>query len=220
MRSSASGPEIKQGDSIECKSCQMRSYNMNDVIHRYCGNCHRHLKPGEYKIHNSEGIWEEVNIEEARAKNVPVPPDAYAIMPPPSDAIRLGTGILTWESDERRSSRYGYVFLLEEDGNTSAPIMLRERRQGALMARIIEARKSDHVGDVQIGIYPRTPSKGMLIPLGFGDLTYWIDSNLTPTRVYVGVMPRTPKASWMDPRALYDAHYQTVELYFVPMKEA
>lgn len=33
--------------SITCPICEMISYNKNDVINRYCGNCHIYF--GDYK---------------------------------------------------------------------------------------------------------------------------------------------------------------------------
>lgn len=31
-----------KGDSITCPVCKKTSYNRNDVIHEYCGNCHHY----------------------------------------------------------------------------------------------------------------------------------------------------------------------------------
>ena len=31
-------------DAIKCLDCDMTSHNKNDVINRYCGNCHQFLQ--------------------------------------------------------------------------------------------------------------------------------------------------------------------------------
>lgn len=32
--------EGMHGDAIKCLKCEMTSYNPNDALHKYCGNCH------------------------------------------------------------------------------------------------------------------------------------------------------------------------------------
>lgn len=35
---------------IEHKMCGMRSYNQEDIKHKYCGNCHRFIGEESYTI--------------------------------------------------------------------------------------------------------------------------------------------------------------------------
>ncbi len=34
--------EGSHGDAIKCLKCGLTSYNPNDAIHKYCGNCHEY----------------------------------------------------------------------------------------------------------------------------------------------------------------------------------
>lgn len=46
---STGGPSYRigpGGQSITCLKCNMTSYNVNDVVHRYCGNCHEFHEKG------------------------------------------------------------------------------------------------------------------------------------------------------------------------------
>jgi ribosomal protein L37E len=36
-----------KGWSITCVRCGLKSYNINDVVQRYCGNCHRFHEESE-----------------------------------------------------------------------------------------------------------------------------------------------------------------------------
>jgi len=33
----------KEQEFIQCLKCRMRSFNLNDVLHKYCGYCHEFL---------------------------------------------------------------------------------------------------------------------------------------------------------------------------------
>lgn len=140
--------------------------------------------------------------------------------------IVLGTGALTWQASERRSDRYGSVYLIDErsNSNTHAPcpslvdpatakVLIGKR--GQLVAKILRTRQSTHVGDLFRGIFPRTPEVGAEITLGDG--SFFIEP-AHDGGVVVGLSPQDGRADdWLNPRALYDAHEQTVELYFRPL---
>jgi hypothetical protein len=139
--------------------------------------------------------------------------------------MKIGQGRLTWGAGERRSDRYGFVYLLESGDSTTAglfPVPLTIPRElvgkrGTLVATVIETRTSTHIGDLYHGIYPRIPKLGAEIVLGTGRL---VTQRLTdPDRPEgwdaVGLKPDDGRETqWLDMRALYDAHEQTVELFF------
>lgn len=137
----------------------------------------------------------------------------------------LGTGVLTWDGKERRSDRYGTVWLMP-DGTTSisgeaSPKSLVNAelahgligKYGDLIAVVKDARESTHTGDLFRGIYPRKPEIGQIIILGSGR---FFTEPAFSAGVQVGVSPDPDErvADWLNPRALYDAHEQLVELYF------
>jgi hypothetical protein len=137
--------------------------------------------------------------------------------------ISLGKGVLTWNREERVSDRYGTVYLMEE-GHTSlttksSPSLVGAEtptlsgKKGKLVAVVLEARESTHIGDMFRGIRPRTPGVGQSIELGEGLL---FTEPAYDGGLIVGLQPIDERNSdWLDPRALYDAHEQTVELFFL-----
>jgi hypothetical protein len=135
------------------------------------------------------------------------------------DAVTIGKGILTWNGHERRCDRYGYVWLMEygdsESPHKAAPITGKKLngRFGTLTARVLEARKSTHIGDLFHRVFPRTPEKGAEIRLGEGFLCFDKDED----HESVGLRPADGRDTmWLDIRSLYDVHEQTVELIFTP----
>jgi hypothetical protein len=140
----------------------------------------------------------------------------------------LGTGRLTWDGSERRTDRYGTVWLMEdfEDADSFARVALASVVNdttaahfcglfGTLTAKVIATRKSTHIGDFFHGVAPRTPKVGKELVLGTG--TFFVEPFRYGTGVQVGVVPDDGRsAQWLDMRALYDGHEQTVELYFKP----
>jgi hypothetical protein len=138
----------------------------------------------------------------------------------------LGKGILTWNGVERRSDRYGTVYLTPDGTNNcffnTAPSLIHRpvdaSGSGVLMAVVIETRKSTHFGDLFRKIFPRTPQVGQRIKFGEGEIFF------EPTPVgglCVGLKPADGReVDWLDPRALYDAHDQTVELLFARAAES
>jgi hypothetical protein len=134
----------------------------------------------------------------------------------------LGRGVLTWDANERRSDRYGTVFLMEEghDSWTAGPSLITEDickeaigLKGGLLVRVLETRESTHIGDLMRGIFPKRPKVNTQFELGQG--TFFIE-RAHDGGVQVGLRPPDPsKRDWLNPRALYAAHEQTVELVFV-----
>ena len=183
--------------------------------------------------------------------------------------VCLGEGILTWDSVERRSNRYGAVqlgrrfvvapvqqgtptslgsFLADQPPNTllltatdvpprrelevddfiQFPDEAPYGAEGQLMAVVVRARFSSHIGDLALGIKPVRPEVGERISLGEGRLFREAPGDR------VGVRPKHRRRQWiytegpgvppgaglqppyMDVRALYRAHEQTVRLEFEP----
>lgn len=137
----------------------------------------------------------------------------------------LGTGVLTWDAQERRSDRYGTVYLLAEGHNSLSsapcPSLVDERiaaswadRRGDLIAVVKETRESTHIGDLFHGVFPRKPEVGQIIALGTGTL-FCAKPYYGGTAV--GLRPDDGRAEqWLNIRSLYDAHEQTVDLFFHP----
>jgi hypothetical protein len=138
----------------------------------------------------------------------------------------IGEGVLTWHANERHTNRYGAVFLMT-DGDSlheptgylpipdDAPVGL----PGRLVAEVTATRQSTHVGDWGRGLYPQTPAVGERIVLGRGRLFCQTVDRDSPHPVIeaVGLAPEDVDdrdIDWLDPRALYRAHEQTVRLVF------
>jgi hypothetical protein len=81
-------------------------------------------------------------------------------------------------------------------------------KHGRLVAIVKEVRPSHHVGDLYHGVFPQTPQVGQHIMLGKGTLFFADDET-------VGIRPDDGRDTlWMDIKALYNAHDQTVTLCF------
>src|SRR3989344_6572907 len=122
----------------------------------------------------------------------------------------LGTGVLNWDGAERRSGRYGQVFLLPSPDSEKRVKLIQVKGDvcGRLIAIVKEARQSRHIGDLFYGVFPETPEVGQKITLGEGTLFF---------RNYdtVGVQPDDGRDTlWLDINGLYKAHEQTVTLCF------
>jgi hypothetical protein len=133
----------------------------------------------------------------------------------------LGYGVFSWGADERRSNRYGSFNLCSKsyEGQTSAKtpehtseLRRLDHKRVKLMVRIIETRKSEHVGDLALGIKPTTPEVGQEFILGVGILQ--LESCPWDSLPSISLVPKDGRAElWYDPRILYQIHHQTVELY-------
>jgi hypothetical protein len=139
--------------------------------------------------------------------------------------MKLGHGVFTWGGEERRSDRYGAFLLCAEPYAGAAPVTgvtydkdlaeeLEDKRV-RLVAKVVETRKSGHLGDLFLGIRPSTPEVGEEIDLGVGILHTepcdW-DSKATSTFLVPGDPP-TRERFWFDPNKLYRLHDQTVEVF-------
>jgi hypothetical protein len=132
---------------------------------------------------------------------------------------QIGTGILTWNGEERRSNRYGVITLCASnyDEDARAPVgwdepLLQELngKRVRLTATVTESRKSGHCGDRFLKVFPSQPKVGDSINFGVGTLT--IESNESERAV--ALRPGDGRRElWIDPRKLYRAHDQTVILY-------
>ncbi len=128
----------------------------------------------------------------------------------------IGTGILNWPREERVFDRYGVVALWpydDERRNEPLPFTYEpfEGLKGQLIAKVLEPRKSEHIGDIFRGFLPETPEIGEEIILGEGTVFYMQEDD----RTYIGLKPDDGrKKDWLDPKKLYRAHAQYVELYF------
>jgi hypothetical protein len=128
--------------------------------------------------------------------------------------IAVGQGQLWWPRFERQSDRYGTVLLLTgpdaEDyvSFENAPV----GQLGQLVAVVVETCRSGHCGDIARALAPTTPTVGEEITLGVGTLFTDTDADLgVPTAVGCGPADHRD-IDWLDPRALYRCHNQTVRL--------
>lgn len=134
----------------------------------------------------------------------------------------LGSGIFIWDGVERRLRRYGFVTLNNANyfGDVQVPTNFDTKVAGyyegkrvKLTAIVTEARKSGHVGDMFLKIFPSTPEVGETIVLGVGTLTS-DDASWATTGRSFGLKPSDNRETlWLDPRLLYRLHDQTVELH-------
>ena len=137
------------------------------------------------------------------------------------EEILIGRGRLMWEGQERRSDRYGFVYLLESGDSTTptcvlAGMAVRPEHLGLrarLQATVLEARQSTHIGDLFHGVFPSTPEVGERIILGTGLLTVMKGFE---GQMRVGLFPFDDEREtmWLDIGALYRCHEQTVELRY------
>jgi hypothetical protein len=138
----------------------------------------------------------------------------------------IGEGVLTWDASERISDRYGAVFLMndgdslhEPSGYVPIPDDTPVGMPGWLVAEVVATRQSTHVGDLFRRLRPQTPAVGERIVLGRGRLFCQTVDRDSPHPVIeaVGLAPEDVDdrdTDWLDPRALYRAHEQTVRLIF------
>jgi hypothetical protein len=123
----------------------------------------------------------------------------------------LGKGTLNWFRGERICDRYGAIHLESPDGYAAyenAPA----GTTGTIVARILQTRPSSHIGDLFRGIGPSASQVGEEIELGTGELFTYREEGGIPV---IGVKPADGRETdWMDPRALYRCHNQTVRLEF------
>jgi hypothetical protein len=138
----------------------------------------------------------------------------------------LAHGTLSWSGTERRSDRYGEIFLDAvtyalpgaDPTVTATPTynkfvanrMLNKRVR--LTAKVIESRVSGHIGDLFLGIKPSQPEVGEEIDLGVG--TFEQGSVEWTTAPTIRLLPGDGReVFWFDPHKLYRLHDQTIDLF-------
>ena len=128
----------------------------------------------------------------------------------------LGTGVLRWAQREQFSSRYGSVYLVDQEENwvnfgDTDPL---RGKVGKLVAVVREVGESTHIGDMTLGTAPESPvSVGEEIELGEGRF-------FTSDRDYfVGVQPLDGREKqWLDSSEFLRVYHQKVTLYFEPIE--
>jgi len=131
--------------------------------------------------------------------------------------VLMGKGILNWPTGERIFDRYGLVGLWSETALSikdllSFDIEPVEGIKGKLVVKVIEPRRSQHIGDFFHGFSPTTPDVGEEIILGEGSVFY--------ENGFVGLEPDEGRRTfWLKPKKLYRAHQQLVELYFEKLED-
>ena len=133
---------------------------------------------------------------------------------------QLGQGILTWDRYERKFNRYGSVALqgatYYEDARAQCgwfeePLERLTGKRVRLTATVLESRKSRHVGDTFLHVFPTQPTVGEVIDFGIGILEP--TSNAEDDRIVMLRPEDGRQMLWIDPRKLYRAHDQTVLLF-------
>jgi hypothetical protein len=131
--------------------------------------------------------------------------------------ILAAEGVLSWESRERRSGRYGSIFV-DNDGfhpekeYYNSGLKALEGHRLKMSVRVVETRQSTHLGDKFLGIQPETPEVSDTIELGVGTF------RVSPIEGYEGqalsLEPSDGRETlWFDPRKLYRLHEQTVQIW-------
>jgi hypothetical protein len=122
----------------------------------------------------------------------------------------IGMGVLDWDRKERISDRYGLVVLFDGPSDPRNAIQRRRAREGEygrLIAVVSETRQPSHIGDLFHNVFPSKPAVNETVVLGEGTLFFAGDG--------VGVLPEDNRRTlWLDIRALYHVHNQTVRLFF------
>lgn len=126
----------------------------------------------------------------------------------------IAKGIFSWDGAERRSQRYGAFTVDCTDFNNDVETeAFRNKYEGRcwVYCRVVETRKSGHLGDQFLKISPSTPKVGEIIELGVGNLK-------SVRNDFIDIMYElhpedSRKHFWIDPRILYRLHDQTVEIY-------
>lgn len=142
----------------------------------------------------------------------------------------LGFGIFMWDARERRTRRYGAIFMAPttfDETVTVAPVVgwdavdYLEGRRIHLYAKVLEARPSGHCGDTFFKVAPTQPEIGEEIDLGVGVLYTSMLTYPKDRHLQFELQPQDSRDElWMDPRKLYQLHDQTVELYAEPTEDA
>ena len=136
---------------------------------------------------------------------------------------KIASGIFMWNSVERRSGRYGFVFLTKANYDETVKVeptfdeamvnSLVGNKKVKLYAVVTESRPSGHSGDQFLKIAPSQPEVGERVELGVGMLCM-IPNDGYDKDMMIGLEPSDGRTLfWFDPRKLYRLHDQTVELF-------
>lgn len=136
---------------------------------------------------------------------------------------KIARGIVCWDGEERRSDRYGAIALQDEAFNgdhtqlevtfDSKTAQLFKFKKVRMAAKVLEARKSGHLGDLAHKIFPTTPDVGETVDLGIGYLDLEV-CPYDPKTTCLLLRPEDGRARfWFDPYKLYRLHDQTVDLF-------
>lgn len=135
---------------------------------------------------------------------------------------KINMGVFMWHAEERRSSRYGGFYLCCQPYNSNPVLEFIQCDEEGLQAlrghkvhikaKVIDNRKSGHIGDLSLEIRPSKPEVGEVVDLGVGILE--LGRPLEPG--YSPVFFLKPgdgrRAFWLDPHKFYRLHDQTVEV--------
>ena len=132
----------------------------------------------------------------------------------------IGSGIFMWDGVERRSGRYGFIYLSKSNYEETAHCVVSFDtlavkallgKKVHMYAVVIENRESSHLGDAFLQINPSTPVVGERVELGVGILAM---QNAAGHPEMIGLAPIDHRQLfWFDPRQLYRLHDQTVDLF-------
>jgi hypothetical protein len=137
----------------------------------------------------------------------------------------VGKGVFTWNKRERVSNRYGSFNLSFESYNgektkldlDSFGILNPEYikflidKKIKIICKVIETRKSGHIGDIFLGIFPSTPELNEVIEFE-GIFDSAVDSDMDSLS-FILKPEDNRRELWLDPLKLYRLHDQTVEVY-------
>lgn len=136
----------------------------------------------------------------------------------------LGSGIVTWDSEERVSNRYGAFTLTEDNYNHDAHAPVTFDTEGLKLSGLLgkrvkitclvtESRPSGHAGDKPLRLEPVQPAVGAIIEVGIGILETAPMQFANPAPAIM-LRPEIDRAElWIDPRQLYQLHDQTVQVF-------
>jgi hypothetical protein len=137
----------------------------------------------------------------------------------------IGIGIFTWNKKERVSNRYGSFFLsfesyegektkldLDSFGILNLDLIKDlTNKKVKVTCKVVETRKSSHIGDLFLKIFPTTPELNELVEFD-GILNSEIDQDMD-SLCFILKPEDNRKELWIDPKKLYRLHDQTVEVY-------
>lgn len=136
----------------------------------------------------------------------------------------FGAGIVTWDSEERKSKRYGHFYLSNKDYKEKETfpnwldtenLVALDGSKVTIYCKVLESRKSGHIGDLFLSyggnfVRPKQPQVNDLINVGTG----YLHLETAKEGLVFGLKPDDGREQlWIDPLKLYEIHDQTVELW-------